>query len=269
MAEYNEGDLVEAVKGSRRVSDLIVLPGHGSTWRESCYLGTPSLLAPSSIASYLRAGWTVTTIKKADRPVVLPRATVMFKSGFIATWWDESLSWSITGYKRAWGDPAEVLRFFGSEFVVLEPVAETAKKVLDRVLKDWYGQSVPGRALRDVILAIGREFETEANAETKHAQVPREADVAAAVAITQARLKEAQKNLIQIQRSIGMREASSNSEALDYGSDSYLGAATELATRNTALTDACVHILATYLDQDQPREWEESIMELVKSVVTA
>lgn len=48
-----------------------------------------------------------------------------------------------------------------------------------------------------------------------------------------------------------------------------LEAAKELATRNTALTDACVHVLAIYLDQDQPREWEESIMGLAKSVVTA
>ena len=82
---------------------------------------------------YLKGGWTVTVIEKAAPKVVLPRATIIFDKGFIATWWDESLSWSITGYERAWGDSDEILHIFGNQFVRLEPVSETAKKVLDRV----------------------------------------------------------------------------------------------------------------------------------------
>jgi hypothetical protein len=48
-----------------------------------------------------------------------------------------------------------------------------------------------------------------------------------------------------------------------------LDAATELATRHTATADAWVHILAAYLDQGQPREWEAAMMWLAKSVVIA
>ena len=48
-----------------------------------------------------------------------------------------------------------------------------------------------------------------------------------------------------------------------------IDAATELATRGTYLTDACVHILAAYLDLGQPREWEEAGIGLAKSVVIA
>ena len=48
-----------------------------------------------------------------------------------------------------------------------------------------------------------------------------------------------------------------------------LDAATELATRHTATADACVHVLAAYLDQGQPREWEEAVIGLAKSVVIA
>ena len=48
-----------------------------------------------------------------------------------------------------------------------------------------------------------------------------------------------------------------------------LDAAIELATRRTATANACVDILATYLDQGQPREWEEAILGLAKSVVIA
>ena len=48
-----------------------------------------------------------------------------------------------------------------------------------------------------------------------------------------------------------------------------LDAATELAGRHTATADACVHILAAYLDQGQPVAWEEAVMGLAKSVVIA
>ena len=48
-----------------------------------------------------------------------------------------------------------------------------------------------------------------------------------------------------------------------------LDAAIELATRHTATADACVQILARWLDQDQPREWEEAVIGLAKSVVIA
>ena len=48
-----------------------------------------------------------------------------------------------------------------------------------------------------------------------------------------------------------------------------LDAAAELATRGTYLTDACVHIIAAYLDQGQPVAWEEAVIGLAKSVVIA
>ena len=143
MTEYNEGDLVEAIKGDSfmrarliEVHGLLVLEALGGT-----------------IQWYEKNGWTTAVIETAPPKVVLPKATVMFNGGFVATWWDESLSWSITGADRAWGDPDEILRHFGSDFTILEPVPETAKKVLDRV-RAYLMSSVSLSALND----LRREF---------------------------------------------------------------------------------------------------------------
>ena len=48
-----------------------------------------------------------------------------------------------------------------------------------------------------------------------------------------------------------------------------IDAATELATRHTPTAAACVDIIAAYLDQGQPREWEAAVIGLAKSVVIA
>ena len=48
-----------------------------------------------------------------------------------------------------------------------------------------------------------------------------------------------------------------------------LDAATELANRHTPTADACVHVLAAYLDMGQPVAWEEAVLGLAKSVVIA
>ena len=48
-----------------------------------------------------------------------------------------------------------------------------------------------------------------------------------------------------------------------------LDAATELTNRHNTQANACAQIIARYLDLGQPREWEEAVIGLAKSVVIA
>ena len=138
MTKYNEGDLVEAVKGDRRVIDRVVVPPVNPIHRDAPYLGTPSIFDPSSIASYKRAGYKLTTIERTAPPlptepgIYFPRRTfnpdvrIVRLSGGL--WRDSegrpldeaSMKW-LRGIHRA--DP--LTRF--------EPIPVTAKRVLDRV----------------------------------------------------------------------------------------------------------------------------------------
>ena len=67
MQEFNEGDLVEAVKGERVVRDRITKPSN-PFFAADLYLGTPSVIGLSSVASYINAGYTLTLIEKAAPP---------------------------------------------------------------------------------------------------------------------------------------------------------------------------------------------------------
>ena len=51
----------------------------------------------------------------------LPKGVVQFPTGQVAAWDKSILAWSITGSPLAYGDPNDVLRVFGTNFVVLVP----------------------------------------------------------------------------------------------------------------------------------------------------
>lgn len=52
----------------------------------------------------------------------LPKAILRFESGAVAVWDDAILGWHVTGSERAWGDPVELLKIYGTSFTVLEEV---------------------------------------------------------------------------------------------------------------------------------------------------
>ena len=148
MTEYNEGDLVEAVKGETVIRGRLKADSLG----HHLWVGD-SGRTPENIESY---GFTISVVEKAAAVVVLPKGVLLFDDGHVARWHEEILGWSITGYRRAWGDPDEILRNFGSDFTILEPVSETAKKVLDRV-NGWWARD-EHRGLPIFLSAVRLEF---------------------------------------------------------------------------------------------------------------
>ena len=128
MNEYNEGDLVEAVKGETVIRGLLVnICGLGRSLCLKLTLGIETDLI------HLEAnGFTITVIEKAAPVVVLPKSTVKFASGPIVMWKENLLGWVITGHDDVWGNPDLIIKTFGSDFTILEPVSETAKKEIGR-----------------------------------------------------------------------------------------------------------------------------------------
>ena len=127
---FSEGDLVEATKGDRRVIDRVVVY-KSQVFTSGPYLGAPSLFTPSSIQSLKSAGYTLTLIEKATPP--LPTEPGIYRSRTGAIWIIDS------GKPLRWvGDRGyPCIPHFFAPFDRLEPVAETAKKVLDRVDAEW------------------------------------------------------------------------------------------------------------------------------------
>lgn len=123
---FAEGDLVEATKGDRRVIDRVYVV-KSQIFTTGPYLGAPSLFLPSSIQSFKSAGFTLTLIEKATPP--LPT-----EPGWYTDCRDDIWRVSPTGawtYSDTWRSASEAATY--APFTRLEPVAETAKKVLDRV----------------------------------------------------------------------------------------------------------------------------------------
>ena len=123
MTEYKEGDLVEGVKGESvirgRLDNIGNLKIDGLDWR---------------VAGLIRSGFTITVIEKAAPVVVLPTEPGAYATNhgsvFVLNerhdWLDFSV-WRGSVNNLAATNPAY------HPFTRLEPVSETAKKVLDRV----------------------------------------------------------------------------------------------------------------------------------------
>ena len=133
MNEYTAGDLVEAVKGETVTRGRLHLNG------KYLWVGD-SGRTPENLESY---GFTLSIIEKAAAVVVLPtepglyttdtrdltRSMPLYQLNENSEW---STIWAHMGeQKRA---PAEILDGIAPKTLTrLEPVSETAKKVLDRV----------------------------------------------------------------------------------------------------------------------------------------
>ena len=137
MTEYTAGDLVEAVKGDTVIRGRLKKTGH--------YLWVgDSGRTPENIESY---GFTISVVEKAAAVVVLPtepglyttdtrdltRSVPLYRLAKNGEW---STIWPLQGEETR--TPAEILDGTKPETLTrLEPVPETAKKVLDRVLSYW------------------------------------------------------------------------------------------------------------------------------------
>ena len=148
MNDYNEGDLVEAVMGET------VIRGRLSSAGKYLWVGD-SGRTPENIESY---GFTVSIIEKAPPKVVLPT-----EPGFYITAYNDpdvfelylSGDWFLGDVAIS---EARVICDGGNQLTRLEPVPETAKKVLDR-LDVW--EIHEGADSREVFAKVAKEFGVE------------------------------------------------------------------------------------------------------------
>ena len=128
MTEYNEGDLVEAVKGESLIrARLVQRP-------DALWLGAGG----STVQYYEILGYTITVIAKAAPVVVLPTEPGAYMCSRGSLWvlngnhdWLDFSAGTGGVNNQAAANP------FYHPFTPLAPVSETAKKVLDRVRKVW------------------------------------------------------------------------------------------------------------------------------------
>jgi hypothetical protein len=121
MTEYNEGDLVEAVKGETVVRARLV--ERGAYLALGVELGT--------VLYYQNHDYAITVIEKAAPKVVLPTEPGIYQDRVEDVWTlTKSGRWLAGGDDP--GDPA-----IWTPLTRLEPVSETAKKILDRVREMW------------------------------------------------------------------------------------------------------------------------------------
>ena len=140
MNAYNEGDLVEAVKGETHI--------RGKVWGcEEQFVG----LSRRTIPSLINDGFKITALEKAPPKIELPTEPGYYLDNVRDVWIIRH------GESR--------LRFDGSfdahtelfaPFTRLEPVPETAKKVLDR-LSSWW-EFGPPKQFAAEFNAIAKEF---------------------------------------------------------------------------------------------------------------
>ena len=147
---FSEGDLVEAVKGERRIRDRVVTLTDDLLFTRGPYLGSPSLFVLSTLASYAHAGYVLTLIEKATPP--LPTEPGWYSDKDEDIWrLDATDRWAHKGYPYS---PEQVAAY--APLTHLEPVDVTAKRVLNRVLDIWaFG---PPAHVNNEIATIAKDF---------------------------------------------------------------------------------------------------------------
>lgn len=149
MSEFNEGDLVEAVKGDTVIRGRLGrVPDGGSR---------PVLdltIAFRSDVLHLEAnGYTVTVIERAKPELPTERGFYLSCNGLDVLYQGTDGSWSDDAKYGV--EPVEVSRKH-APLTRLEPVPETAKKVLDRLSSFW--EFGPPQNFLDEFAAIAAEF---------------------------------------------------------------------------------------------------------------
>ena len=159
MREYNEGDLVKAVKGELVISGRL----------DFKYELELTLALRSDVPHLIANGYTVTTIEKAPPKVALPTEPglyvtdssdlagifVLYRLDIYSQWF---VMWSTMQPEKR--TPEEIIfGTSGSKMFRIEPAHRTAKKVLSRV-----SEGVPtspaylANGMASIISRVGVEF---------------------------------------------------------------------------------------------------------------
>ena len=142
MSEYNEGDLIEATKDETVIRGRLC--GLFGEW-----LGG----SLRTVNGLTKDGYALTLIEKATSP--LPTAEGVYRSRTGALWTIEPpapLKWVGDNPQFSLNNPHNY-----APFTRLEPVADTAKKVLDRVLEAYQNEH-PRLFISDVLPLVSKEF---------------------------------------------------------------------------------------------------------------
>ena len=136
MTEYNEGDLVEAIKGNTAIRGPLV--NIGGLGRSLCLKLTLGL--ETDIIHLEANGYKITVIEQAPPKVVLPTEPRIYQDAGKRLWMRGEDRTDISPQPFWWevdsgltGIPTDL------PLTPLEPASETAKKVLDRVEQFWLG----------------------------------------------------------------------------------------------------------------------------------
>lgn len=143
MTEYTAGDLVEAVKGESVIRGRLKADELGL----HLWVGD-SGRTPENIESY---GFTLSIIEKAAAVVVLPTEDGLYLDADGDPWRLMDDRWLYLP-----GRTLSRQAFSYAPFTRLEPVSETAKKVLGRVGKVWEGY--PWFEFPNALDEIARDF---------------------------------------------------------------------------------------------------------------
>lgn len=140
MNAFSEGDLVEAVKGERVIRDRIHVITDSPIFNNNPYLGEPRMFGESSIESLRANGYTLTLVEKAAP--ALPTEAGWYRSSGLGSDQIDGLlhlgargDWTWVGNMFAVNPDALTYKQARQHLplIRLEPVADTAKKVLDAV----------------------------------------------------------------------------------------------------------------------------------------
>jgi hypothetical protein len=142
---FAEGDLVEAVKGEQVIRNRV---NKSRSYDELFVVVGDSPTSLSHLTENL--GFTLTLVEKATPPLPTEPGWYTDQEGDI---------WRVDSFARLWcigseeddEDPSDY-----APFTRLEPVAETAKKVLDRVLEEY--KTLPLKFVSDVLPIVAKEF---------------------------------------------------------------------------------------------------------------
>lgn len=135
MSDYNEGDLVELVKGETVIRGRLNVPMVPNPEDGMFWVGDSTGL----LGGFVTLGYTVTVIERAKPALPTePGALIRIKRDFDPVGWVCERStrgtwFSTDGHTYSHEALVALVAEYGPEYEVLEPVPVTAKKVLDDV----------------------------------------------------------------------------------------------------------------------------------------
>jgi len=153
MTEYNEGDLIEAIKGERVIRDRVHVGSLPFFSTAAVYLGEPRLIGPSLIEAYVGEGYTITVIETAKPKFELPAEKfAAYTDKYGTDVWVTDGNGHLACITSRSSSPEKY-----APFTRLEPRAVTAAAVIEAI------RNHPEAFFPDILAHVGKQFEVTTN----------------------------------------------------------------------------------------------------------